>query len=121
MFTMATFLGAKMYEPQPLLGAILATLMIFLPGLLLMLAFHKAWQNLNGNAKVLGISNGLNAAVVGFLIAAFYQPICSTAITHYQDVIDLVLGVIALKVGKFPVLLLMGIFVLYGLANAFFF
>ncbi len=46
MFTLATYLGFHLSPDAPYFGAILATVSIFIPGFLLMLAFLKHWQSL---------------------------------------------------------------------------
>jgi chromate transporter len=112
MFTMATFMGAQWLEGAPLSGAILATLAIFLPGLLLILAVNHSWQSLAQHPKFIGASAGINAAVVGFLILALYDPVFTSAVHNYFDLGLVVIGFLCLKLFKPPILLLIGIFIL---------
>ncbi|MFT4415838.1 chromate transporter [Fredinandcohnia humi] len=82
LFTFAAYLGAIMQGWQ---GGILATVAIFLPAFLLILGTLPFWDALRKNPKVSGALMGVNAAVVGILIAAFYHPIWSSTILRPID------------------------------------
>ncbi|GAM75821.1 chromate transport protein chrA [Vibrio ishigakensis] len=73
MFTFATFLGYELLPQQPILGSIVATLAVFLPGFLLVLSVIHNWQALASIPSVSAALKGVNAGVVGLLIAALYQ------------------------------------------------
>ena len=77
LFTFAAYLGAVMNGWQ---GGLLATFAIFLPSFLLILGTLPFWNTLRQNPKVKGALMGVNAAVVGILIAAFYHPIWTSSI-----------------------------------------
>jgi len=77
LFTFAAYLGAVMNGWQ---GGLLATFAIFLPSFLLILGTLPFWNTLRRNPKVKGALMGVNAAVVGILIAAFYHPIWTSSI-----------------------------------------
>lgn len=77
LFTFAAYLGAVMGGWQ---GGILATIAIFLPAFLLILGTLPFWDSLRRNPKIKGALMGVNAAVVGILISAFYQPIWTSSI-----------------------------------------
>ena len=77
LFTFAAYLGAVMNGWQ---GGLLATIAIFLPSFLLILGTLPFWDSLRRNSKVKGALIGVNAAVVGILIAAFYHPIWTSSI-----------------------------------------
>lgn len=77
LFTFAAYLGAVM---NGWAGGILATVAIFLPSFLLILGTLPFWDSLRRNPKVKGALMGANAAVVGILISAFYQPIWTSSI-----------------------------------------
>ena len=77
LFTFAAYLGAVMNGWQ---GGLLATFAIFLPSFLLILGTLPFWNTLRRNPKVKGALMGVNAAVVGILIAAFYNPIWTSSI-----------------------------------------
>ena len=70
LFTFATFLGATSTLPvSSALGACVATVAIFIPGLLLMSAALPFWDTLKNRAWARGMLTGVNAAVVGLLFA----------------------------------------------------
>lgn len=77
LFTFAAYIGAVMDGWQ---GGLLATFAIFLPAFLLIAGTLPFWDTLRRNPKVKGALMGVNAAVVGILIAAFYQPIWTSSI-----------------------------------------
>jgi chromate transporter len=114
MFTMATFLGAELSPKQPLLGALLATLAVFLPGFLLVLALKGAWQALAAQPRVAGASAAINAAVVGLLLSALYQPVFITAVYSAQDMALVIAGLFALRTLKLPVIWLVLSFATMG-------
>ncbi|WP_102345150.1 chromate transporter [Bacillus sp. Marseille-P3661] len=77
LFTFAAYLGAVMNGWQ---GGLIATVAIFLPAFLLVLGTLPFWDSLRSNPKIKGALMGVNAAVVGILISAFYQPIWTSSI-----------------------------------------
>lgn len=82
LFTFAAYLGTVM---NGWVGGILATLAIFLPAFLLVFGTLPFWHTLRRQPKVKGALLGVNAAVVGVLISAFYQPIWTTSILTTAD------------------------------------
>lgn len=114
MFTMATFLGANMYNASPFVGALVATSAIFLPGFLLLLGLQKAWHVLANNARALGFVSGVNAAVVGLLAAALYQPVMMNSIHHWHDVALVIVGLVLLRFYRLPILALVAFFLTAG-------
>jgi chromate transporter len=77
LFTFAAYLGAVIDGWQ---GGLLATFAIFLPAFLLILGTLPFWNILRRNPSIKGALMGVNAAVVGILIAAFYHPIWTSSI-----------------------------------------
>ncbi|MGS0727162.1 chromate efflux transporter, partial [Shewanella sp. 0m-11] len=100
MFALAAFLGAEIWVQQPLMGALVATLAIFLPGFLLMLVALKSWHALSARPQVVGAVAGVNACVVGFLLAALYNPIFISAVLSPLDMALVVLGFGLFKIFK---------------------
>ncbi len=115
MFTIATYLGAQVAPNTPLLGAIIATILIFLPGFLLMLAFMKSWLQLADKPRFAGSIAALNAAVVGFLAAALYSPIWQSVVQNLWQVGLVVAAFTWLRLAKPPILWLLLGFILISL------
>ncbi|MHA7138789.1 chromate transporter [Rossellomorea arthrocnemi] len=82
LFTFAAYIGAVINGWQ---GGLLATFAIFLPAFLLILGTLPFWDSLRRNPKIKGALMGVNAAVVGILIAAFYHPIWTSSILAPRD------------------------------------
>lgn len=82
LFTFASYLGAM---DRGIQGAIVATAAIFLPAFLLVLGALPFWNALRSNPGVQGALMGVNAAVVGILLAAFYNPIWTSAVLSSAD------------------------------------
>ncbi len=116
MFTLASYLGAQVATPElsPLWGAALATAAIFLPGFLLIIAFGKSWERLLAHPTVAGASWGINAAVVGLLMATFYRPVFSSAVHDWPSLLICMLGLITLRYFKCPILILVVCFIGLG-------
>ena len=79
-------------DTSPLINGILATIAIFLPGFLLVLAVLPWWQQLRLYPDVQRAVGGINAAVVGILLAAWYDPVLTTAIVNWQTTIAALLA-----------------------------
>ncbi len=76
LFTFASFLGGAMDGGAgSLINALMACLMIFLPGMLLLMGVLPYWSKLAADGRVRSALTGVNAAVVGLLMAAFYDPV----------------------------------------------
>ena len=103
MFTIATYLGAQLTTEQPLVGALIATLLIFMPGFLLILAFQKSWINLASKPRFASSIAALNAAVVGFLAAALYSPIWTSAVHSLWQVALVIIVFAWLQFKKPPI------------------
>lgn len=82
LFTFAAYIGAVINGWK---GGLLATFAIFLPAFLLILGALPFWETLRRNPNIQGALMGVNAAVVGILIAAFYTPIWTSSIMNAAD------------------------------------
>jgi chromate transporter len=82
LFTFAAYIGAVINGWR---GGLLATIAIFLPAFLLIMGALPFWDILRKNPQVKGALLGVNAAVVGILIAAFYTPIWTSSILSPID------------------------------------
>ncbi len=96
MFTFATYIGYEL-SSTPILGALVATLAIFLPGFLLLLGVLKNWQALATKPAISGAISGVNASVVGLLLAALYQPVFTSAVVNPMDIALVIAGFYLLK------------------------
>ncbi len=114
MFTFATFLGYELWSEQPVLGAIIATVAIFLPGFLLVLGVFNHWQVLAKKPALSGAIIGINAAVVGLLISALYDPVFTSAVNSGLDMALVLIGFALLKVAKLPIVGLVSFFIIAG-------
>lgn len=70
--------------------------MIFIPSFLLVFAALPFWQHIRHNTKVQTALMGINAAVVGLLLAAFYDPVLTSAISSELDVALVLIALVAL-------------------------
>ncbi len=99
LFTFSSYLGTMM---EGIGGAVVATIGIFLPSFLLVIAALPFLNQLRNRASFQGILMGVNASVVGILLAAFYDPVIKSSIF---DATDFALGVILfalLNIWKVP-------------------
>lgn len=86
LFTFAGFLGTVQGpEPNGWLGGLVATVAIFLPSLLLLFGALPFWATLRASPRARASLCGINAAVVGLLIAALYDPVWTSAIHGGRD------------------------------------
>lgn len=103
LFTFAAYLGALVTPfGSPLLGAALALIMIFLPGLLLLLAVLPFWNRFRRWDSAQSLMRGANAAVVGILGAALYQPVWTSAILGPREFVLALTGFLLLSVWRLP-------------------
>jgi chromate transporter len=103
LFTFAAYLGAAM-EPSPNggLGAIIALVAIFLPGLLLVYGMLPFWDAVRLRPSAQAALRGANAAVVGVLGAALYNPVWTSAVFTPRDFALALAGFLALSVWQAP-------------------
>ena len=86
LFTFAAYLGAVMHEPpNGVLGSAWALVAIFLPSFLLVVGALPFWELLRWRQSFQAALRGINAAVVGLLLAALYDPVWTSAITSHAD------------------------------------
>jgi len=99
LFTFAAYLGAVMNGWS---GALLTLLAIFLPAFLLIVGALPFWEILRANKKFQSALSGINAAVVGLLLAALYQPVWISAIHSRADFAVGLSGFALLMLWKWP-------------------
>lgn len=86
LFTLSTFIGM---DSAGLVGAVVATLAIFLPAYLIILGVLPLWSFLSKMPRLEGLVAAINAAVVGLLALAWYNPVFTGTI---HSPLDLILG-----------------------------
>lgn len=105
LFTLAAFLGARLPGADGgLLGGLVALGAIFLPGFLLMAGALPLWRHLAQRPSAARAVAGVNAAVVGLLAAALYDPLWVTAVHGVTDFAIALAGFGLLLSGRVPVL-----------------
>ncbi|UJR62378.1 chromate efflux transporter [Dickeya zeae] len=103
LFTFAAFLGASMNQfPSGWLGGIVCLMAIFAPSFLLIVGALPFWESVRRNTRTQAALMGINAAVVGLLLAALYQPVWTSAIHTPQDFGLALVVLVALLFWKMP-------------------
>jgi chromate transporter len=93
MFTLAAYLGARLPGAEGgLVGATVALLAIFLPGFLLVAGSLPLWRSIANRPVAARAVAGVNAAVVGLLGAALYDPVWTSAVRGALDVAIAIVG-----------------------------
>ena len=104
LFTFAAFVGAAQnLAPNGIAGAVLALLAVFLPGILLMYGMLPFWDALRHRPAARAAMQGVNAAVVGILAAALFDPIWISTVRTPADFAIAVLAFAALVWWRVPV------------------
>ncbi|WP_371345498.1 chromate efflux transporter [Ancylobacter sp. IITR112] len=103
LFSFAAYLGAMMpVPPNGAAGAALALVAMFLPSALLVYGALRFWTRLSTDRRVRDALAGINAAVVGLLGAALWDPVVSTGITSSRAFALALLAYLALVLWKVP-------------------
>ena len=103
LFTFAAFLGASMQgAPTSWAGGALCLAAIFLPSFLLVFGALPFWASLRANRRVQSALAGINAAVVGLLLAALYRPVWTSAVFGIGDFCFVLLALVALTTWRLP-------------------
>lgn len=86
LFTFAAYLGAvSTLHATPWAGAAICLVAIFLPSFLLVVGVLPFWEHLRRYVAMQSAMRGINAAVVGLLLAALYSPVWTSAIERPSD------------------------------------
>ena len=102
LFTFASFLGASAQGVPWWWGAILATVAIFLPAALLVIGVMPFWDRIRSQPAAPLALSGANAAVVGILAAALYNPVFTAGITGAGTMAIAAAAFVALQEWKVP-------------------
>ena len=103
LFTFAAYLGAVMNSPpNGFAGAAIALVALLLPGMLLVYGMLPFWDAMRARPAAQAALRGTNAAVVGILGAALYNPVWTSAVTSGRDFALALAGFLLLTVWKLP-------------------
>lgn len=110
LFALSSYLGAIAAPPgSAALWGFLALVFIFLPGFLAALAGVPLWRWMSRHPAAQGALAGINAAVVGILGAALYDPVWQTAMRGKSDVVIAATSYFLLERWKAPPILIVGL------------
>ena len=118
MFTIASYLGASFLEDSPIIGALVATLAIFLPGFLLIITFKDSFQYYSKNRNFARFLQGVNASVVGILFSVFLVVVLPNGIANVFDFIFASFMFFMMRKYKISILWLILIFIIYGILGS---
>jgi len=119
LFTFAAYLGTVVnVEPHGLAGAVLGLIGIFLPGMLVLLGTLPFWASFRTRAGAQAVMRGVNAAVVGLLGAALYNPVWTTTVKTTADVGIALVGFVLLTMWRAPPLVVVIVSAAAGIATA---
>ena len=119
LFTFAAYLGAVVNAtPHGLAGAALGLFGIFIPGILILLGTLPFWDSFRRRAGAQAMMRGVNAAVVGLLGAALYNPVWTSSVKTPGDFGVALVGFVLLTVWRAPPLLVVVVGALGGIALA---
>ncbi|MGC2133544.1 MAG: chromate efflux transporter, partial [Xanthobacteraceae bacterium] len=119
LFTFAAYLGAVVKpSPHGVAGAALGLIGIFLPGILILLGALPFWETFRKRAGAQAVMRGINAAVVGLLGAALYNPVWTSSVKTPGDFGVALVGFVLLTVWRAPPLLVVIVGGLGGIALA---
>ena len=99
LFAFSAFIGG---QAGGLLGAVIAVIAIYVPSFLLIFGVMPYWAKLSAIPKIRAALMGVNAAVVGILLAALYNPIWTSAMTEWPHIALGFAALIGVTFGKVP-------------------
>jgi chromate transporter len=106
LFTFAAYLGTVVGpSPHGVPGAVLGLIGIFLPGILILLGTLPFWDTFRKRADAQAVMRGVNAAVVGLLGAALYNPVWTSSVKAPEDFALALAGFVLLTAWRAPPLL----------------
>jgi len=110
LFTFSAYLGAVMGpSPNGLAGAAISLVAIFVPGILALVAALPFWETFRKRARAQAVMRGVNAAVVGLLGAALYNPVWTTSVNGPGDFAVALVGFVLLTVWEAPPLVVVAV------------
>jgi chromate transporter len=120
LFTFAAYLGTVVHPtPHGIAGAALGLFGIFLPGVLILLGALPFWDSFRKRVAAQAAMRGVNAAVVGLLGAALYNPLWTSSVQTPGDFGLALMSFVLLTVWRLPPLVVVIVSALGGVALAF--
>jgi chromate transporter len=120
LFSFAAYLGFVVKpDPNGLAGAALGLIGIFLPGILILIGTLPFWDAFRVRPRARAAMHGVNAAVVGLLGAALYNPVWVTSVKTPADFGIALVGFVLLVAWRAPPLLVVAFSAIGGIALAF--
>jgi chromate transporter len=120
LFTFAAYLGAVMGpEPNGLAGAVIALVALLLPGFLLVYGMLPFWDAMRTRPAAQAAMRGTNAAVIGILGAALYNPVWTSAVLTPRDFALALGGFLLLTVWKMPPWIVVALLAAAGALSGF--
>lgn len=117
LFTFAAYLGAVMKPfPNGIAGATISLIAIFLPGILVLMGTLPFWETFRRRARAQAMMRGVNAAVVGLLGAALYNPVWTSSVKGPGDFGIALVSFLLLTAWQAPPLVVVAISALGGIA-----
>jgi chromate transporter len=117
LFTFAAYLGTVAKpEPHGLAGAAIGLFGIFLPGILILVGMLPFWDALRNRPSAQAAMRGVNAAVVGILGAALYNPVFTSAVKAPPDLAVALVGFVLLIAWRAPPLVVVIVSAVGGMA-----
>jgi len=115
LFTFAAFIGAANASPlSGVLGALVATVAIFVPSFALIFALAPVWDRLRTLPRAAGALSGANASVVGLLAGVLYYPILASLGTHPGGIGIAIAAYALIAVWMFPPWVVVAVSALLG-------
>lgn len=103
LFTFSSYLGIFFKsEFSIFLISLLCLFFIFLPSFLLIIGIMPIWQELKKMDIIIRSFKGINASVIGLLVAAFYDPIITSSLRSLEDMVLIIIAFVLLFLTKIP-------------------
>jgi chromate transporter len=119
LFTFAAYLGAVVkISPHGVTGAALGLITIFVPGILILIGTLPFWDAFRTRSEAQAMMRGVNAAIVGLLGAALYNPIWTSSVRSAPDFGIALAGFFLLTIWRAPPLVVVVPSALGGVALA---
>ncbi|MBV9566231.1 MAG: chromate efflux transporter [Bradyrhizobium sp.] len=119
LFTFGAYLGTvARIEPNGIAGAIVGLVGIFLPGIMILIGALPFWDGFRKRAAAQAAMRGINAAVVGILGAALYNPVWTSSVTTPADFAVALVGFVLLTAWRAPPLVVVLVSALGGMMLA---